>query len=75
MPDSSALLGRILIAVGVVLVIAGAFLVFGKPLRLGSLPGDITISGRQWQAKILLGTSILLSAILTIALSLFLRRR
>lgn len=75
MPESSAIMGRVLIAVGVVLVIAGAFLVFGKPLRLGSLPGDITISGRQWQATILLGTSLLLSIILTIALNLFLRRR
>lgn len=75
MQDSSAILGRILIATGVVLVIAGVLLIFGKPLRLGALPGDIILSGRGWQASILIGTSLLLSIILTIALSLLFRRR
>ncbi len=68
-------LGRLLIAVGVVLVIAGLVFVFGRPLRLGSLPGDLSFSGRNWQIAIPLGTSLLLSVVLTIVLNLFLRRR
>ena len=75
MPDASTQLGRILVAIGVVLVIVGALLVFGKPLRLGHLPGDITLAGRTWQLSILIGTSLLLSVALTLALNLFLRRR
>ena len=73
--NSSAMLGRVLIAIGIVLVIAGALLIFGKPLRLGALPGDITLSGRNWQVSLLIGTSLLLSIILTIALNLIFRRR
>jgi hypothetical protein len=67
--------GRLLIVAGAVLVIAGLLFLYAKPLRLGELPGDITIAGRTWQISILLGTSLLLSLILTIALNLFLRRR
>lgn len=75
MPDGSAQLGRILIAIGVVLVILGALFLLGKPLRIGSLPGDITLSGRTWQASILIGTSLVLSIVLTIVLNLLFRRR
>ena len=56
-------------------VIAGLHFLYAKPLRIGELPGDVTIGGRAWQISILLGTSLLLSLILTIALNLFLRRR
>ena len=64
-----------LIVAGVVLVIAGLFVIYAKQLRIGSLPGDITLAGRGWQISILLGTSLLLSLVLTIVLNLFLRRR
>jgi len=67
--------GRLLIAAGVVLVAAGLLFLYAKPFRLGSLPGDITLSGRTWQVSILLGTSLLLSLVLTIVLNLVLRRR
>ena len=67
--------GRLLIVAGVVLVIAGLLVIYAKPLRFGELPGDITIAGRTWQISILLGTSLLLSLIITVALNLFLRRR
>jgi Protein of unknown function (DUF2905) len=68
-------LGRLLIGAGIVLVIAGLFFLYAKPLRLGELPGDITLAGRTWQISILLGTSLLLSLVFTIVLNLFLRRR
>ena len=68
-------IGRLLIAAGIVLVAAGILFLYAKPLRLGSLPGDITFGGRTWQVSILLGTSLLLSLVFTIAMNLFLRRR
>jgi hypothetical protein len=68
-------LGRLIIAVGLVLVIVGVIVSFARTLRLGSLPGDLHWSGRGWQIWIPLGTSLLLSLLLTIILNLFLRRR
>ncbi|HEY6358469.1 MAG TPA: DUF2905 family protein [Vicinamibacterales bacterium] len=67
--------GRLLIAAGIVLVVAGILFLYAKPLRLGALPGDITVAGRTWQVSILLGTSLLLSLVLTLVLNLLLRRR
>jgi len=42
-------LGRVLLILGIVLVGAGAVLVFGAklPFRLGRLPGDIIYQGRN----------------------------
>ncbi len=74
-PDATGQLGRALIAIGVVLVIAGLIFVYAKQLRFGSLPGDITLAGRNWHVGIWIGTSLVLSLILTVALNLFLRRR
>ena len=68
-------LGKVLIAAGVVLVVLGIALSWGKFLRLGSLPGDFTWSGRGWQVSIPLATSIILSLLLTVALNLLARRR
>jgi hypothetical protein len=68
-------IGRLLIAAGIVLVAAGILFIYAKPLRLGSLPGDIMLGGRTWQVSILLGTSLLLSLVFTIAMNLLLRRR
>lgn len=67
--------GRLLIGAGIVLVIAGLFFLYAKPLRLGQLPGDVTLGGRAWQVTILLGSSLLLSLVFTIVLNLLLRRR
>ena len=53
----------------------GLLLSYMRTLRLGSLPGDLHWSGRGWQVWFPLGTSILLSLLLTLALNLFLRRR
>jgi low affinity Fe/Cu permease len=68
-------LSRLLIAAGVVFILAGVLFSFARYLRLGSLPGDIHLSGRGWQVWIPLGTSILLSLVLTLILNLFFRRR
>lgn len=68
-------IGRLLIGAGILLVIAGLFFLYAKPLRLGQLPGDVTLGDRTWQVTILLGTSLLLSLVFTIVLNLLLRRR
>ncbi|HEV2037278.1 MAG TPA: DUF2905 family protein [Candidatus Eremiobacteraceae bacterium] len=67
--------GRLLIIAGLALAFLGLLISFARTLRLGSLPGDIHLSGRGWQVWLPLGTSLLLSLLLTLALNLFLRRR
>lgn len=71
-PDN---MGRLLIVAGVVLVVIGLLLSFARALRLGSLPGDIHLSGRGWQIWLPFGTSIVLSLLLTLVLNLLFRRR
>ena len=68
-------LGRLIIVIGLALVALGVIVSCARTLRLGSLPGDIHWSGRGWQIWLPLGTSLLLSLLLTIILNLFLRRR
>jgi hypothetical protein len=63
-------MGRTLIALGFVLVVAGLLLSFGGrlPLRLGHLPGDIYIHGKNYSFYFPLTTCILLSALFSLAL-------
>jgi Protein of unknown function (DUF2905) len=72
---STESLGRLIIVIGLALVALGVIVSFARTLRLGSLPGDLHWSGRGWQIWVPLGTSLLLSLLLTIILNLFLRRR
>jgi hypothetical protein len=67
--------GRLIIAIGAVLIVVGIAVSYARFLRLGSLPGDLHWSGRGWQLWLPLGTSLLLSLLLTLALNLFLKRR
>jgi hypothetical protein len=61
-------LGRVLLVVGVVLVGAGALLVFGAklPFRLGRLPGDIVYQGRNTTFYFPIVTCLLVSLVLTL---------
>jgi hypothetical protein len=68
-------LGRLIIVMGLALVVVGVIVSFARTLRLGSLPGDLHWSGRGWQVWVPLGSSLLLSLLLTVILNLFLRRR
>ena len=68
-------LGRLIIVIGLALVVVGVIVSFTRTLRLGSLPGDLHWSGRGWQIWVPLGSSVLLSLLLTVILNLFLRRR
>jgi Protein of unknown function (DUF2905) len=67
-------LGRFLVVAGVILVIVGAvFLLAPKIPWLGRLPGDISYKRGNFSFYFPLGTSILISIILTLILYLFRR--
>jgi len=70
-------LGKALLGLGLLLVVVGAVLLlaarFGVPL--GRLPGDLSYRGRNVSLFFPLGTSILLSVVLTLILFLISRFR
>lgn len=63
-------LGRILIGLGLLLVVAGGVvMLFGKlGVPLGRLPGDITYKGKNVTFYFPLATSVLLSVLLSLLL-------
>ncbi len=66
--------GKTLIAVGLLLVLVGLILTFsGKFPWLGRLPGDIRIERDNFSIYFPLGTSLLLSLILSVLYWLFRR--
>jgi hypothetical protein len=69
--------GRTLIAIGVILVVAGLLLTFGArlPLRIGRLPGDVVIRGRHSVFYFPLATCIVLSLVLSILVWAFNRKQ
>jgi hypothetical protein len=75
MQDATALVGRLLIGAGVTLVIVGLFVLWGRSLKFGSLPGDLTWSGRGWVVAVPLASCLVISVILTLVLNLLARRR
>lgn len=64
-------LGRLLVTFGLVLVGLGLLIQFVPLLRLGRLPGDFSFGGSGWRVYLPLGTSILLSILLSLAFALF----
>lgn len=68
-------LGRMLIVLGVVIAALGVVLLLaGRVPGLGRLPGDIHIERGNWTFYVPLGTSIVLSVLLTLVLWLLNRR-
>jgi uncharacterized membrane protein len=67
--------GRALIVLGILLVVLGLVFTVGEklPLRLGRLPGDIYIHGKNSSFYFPIVTCILLSAVLSLVLWLFRR--
>lgn len=63
-------LGRTLIVIGLVLVAAGLLLNFAgrPPFRLGRLPGDIYVQGKNSTFYFPLATCILLSVLFSVVL-------
>ncbi len=66
-------MGRMLIAIGAMLVICGVWLLLWDKTGW-RLPGDIVVRGRHWTFYFPLATSLLLSALLTVVLWLLWRR-
>ncbi len=70
-------LGRMLLGVGALLAVVGVLLIVAERfpgLRIGRLPGDVAIERERWRLYFPLGTSILLSVVLTLLFWLFGRR-
>lgn len=68
-------LGRLLIIAGLLLLAIGVlFFLGGKIPGLGRLPGDIVIRREKFTFYFPLGTSLLLSILLSLLLALFSRR-
>lgn len=68
-------IGRALVIVGVVLALIGAWLAWGPRVPwLGRLPGDFSFGGANWKVYVPLGTSIVLSIVLTLLLRWLTRR-
>jgi hypothetical protein len=69
-------MGRMLIVLGLVLVAAGLLVTFGErlPIRLGRLPGDIVVRGKNSTFYFPIVTCVILSVLLSMIMWLFNRR-
>jgi hypothetical protein len=70
------IVGRAIIALGILLVVIGLAIEIGPrlPFRIGRLPGDIYIHGKNTTFYFPIVTCILVSAVLTLVMWLFNRR-
>jgi uncharacterized membrane protein len=67
-------MGRLLIVIGIVLVVVGLLVTFGKGIPfLGRLPGDIRIEKDNFRFYFPLASSILVSLVVTLLIRLFRR--
>jgi Protein of unknown function (DUF2905) len=65
-------IGRALVIAGAVILVIGLALMFADKVPLvGRLPGDLTFRGDGWTVYAPIATSIVVSLVLTAALSLF----
>ena len=67
-------IGRILVIVALIIAVVGVLLILAGRGILPRLPGDIAIERGNFRFYFPLGTSILVSLVLTLLLNLFLRR-
>ncbi len=64
---------KVLIGFGLFLLLLGMLWPFLKEIGIGRLPGDMHLGGKGWSVHILLGTSLLLSIVLTVLLNIIFR--
>jgi hypothetical protein len=66
-------MGRILIGAGILLIVGGVVVILGERvgIRLGRLPGDIRIEGKQGGFYFPVVTCVLLSVLLSLIAWLF----
>ena len=69
-------IGRTLIVLGLFIVVAGLLVSFGErlPLRLGRLPGDIYVRGKNTTFYFPIVTCLILSVLFSLLMWLFGRR-
>jgi Protein of unknown function (DUF2905) len=73
-PVGLGALGRALLAAGAVVALVGVILIVADRfpgLRIGRLPGDVSIERPSFRLYLPLGTSVLLSIVLSLVLWLF----
>ena len=75
----SPLVGKALLAAGIILALLGAWILFGGrfpslPSWLGRLPGDLSFERRNVRIYLPITTSLLLSLVLTLLFWFFSRR-
>jgi hypothetical protein len=72
-PQSSTMIGKWILILGVVLIVVGVavWLIESLGLPLGRLPGDIQMRGKGWSFSFPIVTSIVVSIVLTSLLNLF----
>jgi len=75
MHNSDMGVGRMLIALGVFLVVLGLLFTIGErlPLRLGRLPGDIYVRGKQTSFYFPVVTCLLVGVVLSLVMWLLRR--
>jgi hypothetical protein len=76
-PGGPAALGKLLLGVAAILAVVGVLLIVAEKvpgLRIGRLPGDIAVERERFKLYLPLGTSIVLSIVLTLLLWLLGRR-
>jgi hypothetical protein len=66
--------GKILLVVAGLVALVGVILILAGKGLIPRLPGDIAIRRDNWSFYFPLGTSIVVSLVLTVLLNLFLRR-
>lgn len=72
-----AALGKLLLGVAAILAVVGVLLILSQKvpgLRIGRLPGDVSVERENFRFYFPLGTSILVSIVLSLVLWLFARR-
>lgn len=77
MPGGLGSIGRTLLVLGAALAAVGGLLLLAERfpgLRIGRLPGDLSVERDRFRLYLPLGTSILISIVLTLALWLLRRR-
>jgi hypothetical protein len=67
-------LAKILVAAGILLVLAGLLVAVGGRLGLGRLPGDFRFGSDDVRVYVPVTTMIIVSVVLTIVVNFFLRR-
>jgi DUF2905 family protein len=66
--------GRLLLVLALVIAVVGVILILAGRGLIPRLPGDIAVERKNFRFYFPLGTSILVSLVLTLLLNLFLRR-